>query len=226
MRAEARGVPILDIGVGAGRTVAHALEISSDYVGIDYTTSLLESARRRFPGVCLEWGDARDLSRFRDAQFGLVIFSYNGLDSMVHADRLTTLREIHRVHRHGGKFVFSTHNADGPGHTTPYNRIPFTLNAARLGARLVRYTIGSALSVVNRARFRQFERFEDEYSIRNCTPHNNGLMIYFTSLETTRRQLEDAGFRPNAPAFGNVDGRAIDGARDSRNIWVHLIAEK
>src|SRR5688572_19181077 len=43
--------PLLDIGVGGGRTVPLFRAVSSEYVGIDYVPEMIEVARERFPGV-------------------------------------------------------------------------------------------------------------------------------------------------------------------------------
>jgi hypothetical protein len=61
---ECRGQPLLDIGIGAGRTIPLMMRISSDYIGIDYTASLLEQSRACFPGVDLSASQA-PASRFR-----------------------------------------------------------------------------------------------------------------------------------------------------------------
>ena len=46
--------------------------------------------------------DARNLSRFGDGKFALVLFSFNGIDGVGRADRYRILREFHRVVRPGG----------------------------------------------------------------------------------------------------------------------------
>ena len=50
-----RGAPILDIGVGGGRTAPLMREISTDYCGIDFAPAMIASrtpavSRLRFPG--------------------------------------------------------------------------------------------------------------------------------------------------------------------------------
>src|SRR5262249_15751388 len=72
---DCRNQPILDVGIGGGRTVPLLRAISDDYVGIDYTQEMVDAASARFPGVRCEWGDARDLSKFADGSFALVFFS-------------------------------------------------------------------------------------------------------------------------------------------------------
>jgi len=41
--------PILDLGVGDGRTVAALREISEDYVGLDYVNEIVVECQRKFP---------------------------------------------------------------------------------------------------------------------------------------------------------------------------------
>src|SRR5690606_37213574 len=60
---EARGRPILDIGVGGGRTVEALRNISDDYTGIDYSADMVAACRHRFPGVRFEHADARALAQ-------------------------------------------------------------------------------------------------------------------------------------------------------------------
>ena len=69
---------ILDIGVGAGRTVAALREISADYVGVDYVQEMVDHCRSRFPGVRFEKADARSLPQFADASFDLIVFDWDG----------------------------------------------------------------------------------------------------------------------------------------------------
>src|SRR4029077_6207672 len=113
VRADASNQPILDLGVGPGRTVSLLREISTDYVGLDYTSELVLACRQRYPEVRILHGDARDLSQFSDGSFQLVVFSFNGIDAVNAEDRLTILREARRVLRPGGALLFSTHNRNG-----------------------------------------------------------------------------------------------------------------
>jgi len=101
---------MLDIGVGAGRTTKHFASLTKEYVGIDYSTAMVEACKKKFPQYRIEVADARDLSRFENGYFDFVLFSFNGIDAVEHEDRLTILREIHRVLKKEGYFCFSTLN--------------------------------------------------------------------------------------------------------------------
>jgi SAM-dependent methyltransferase len=103
---------MLDLGIGGGRTTQHFWPQVRQYIGIDYSAEMITACRSRFgaDGPTLAVMDARDLSAFADSTFDLIWFSYNGLDYVSHADRLQILREVHRVGKPGGYFVFSSHN--------------------------------------------------------------------------------------------------------------------
>ena len=111
---EVRSRPILDIGVGAGRTTALLQTISQQYTGIDYTQEMVEVCRARHPGARILHMDARDLSSFADEQFALVVFSFNGIDAVNLDDRRKILREVHRVLQPGGLFIVSARQPIGP----------------------------------------------------------------------------------------------------------------
>jgi len=82
-----RGLPVLDLGVGGGRTTSLLRLMSSRYVGIDYTPELVELCRRRHPDADVRLGDARDLLGIDTGSFGLVVFSNNGIDAVDHQGR-------------------------------------------------------------------------------------------------------------------------------------------
>ncbi|MBT6050338.1 MAG: class I SAM-dependent methyltransferase, partial [Candidatus Scalindua sp.] len=95
---------VLDIGCGSGRTTAILKNLSSGYVGLDYSLEMIESCRKRFKGVHFIHGDVRSMSEFKDEEFDCVMFSFNGLDSISHDDRIKGLREIRRVLKQDGLF--------------------------------------------------------------------------------------------------------------------------
>lgn len=108
---------MLDIGVGGGRTSIHFANACKRYVGTDISEEMVEACRRRFAGwpqsVRFVQADARDLRQFRDGEFDFVMFSFNGIDCIDPEGRLATFREIARVLKSHGVFVFSSHNVRG-----------------------------------------------------------------------------------------------------------------
>ena len=50
-------VPILDVGVGGGRTTTMLRLLSDDYIGVDYTSEMVAVSRRNYPGADIRWGD-------------------------------------------------------------------------------------------------------------------------------------------------------------------------
>lgn len=112
------GGKVLDIGIGGGRTTVPLATLARKYVGVDYSEEMIVACRTRFAGhplrdrMTFAVADARDMSMFGADEFDVVVFSFNGIDSVRHDDRMQILREIYRVLKPGGRFFFSTHNAN------------------------------------------------------------------------------------------------------------------
>jgi len=207
---------ILDIGIGAGRTVTGLRQISDDYIGIDYVREMVDHCRGRFPGVRFDHVDARSMDRFDDGSFDLIVFACNGICMVDHAGRLQILREVHRLLAPGGFFFFSTSNVDDPRRDRflELPRFDVTSNPVKAAVRGARFVGETVYRFCNRVRFRRHQVRTEEYEILNGKSHHYRTMIYFIGLEQQRRQLEEAGFQPNAAAF-DLSGRAIDsGCRD------------
>ncbi|MBS0316609.1 MAG: class I SAM-dependent methyltransferase [Proteobacteria bacterium] len=226
--AEFAGQPILDIGVGAGRTTPLLRAISEDYTAIDYTPELVEACRRKYPDVRVAQGDARDLSRFADGSFALVVFSFNGIDAVSPEDRMQVLREAARVLRPGGVLLVSTHNQSGPGHGERFHLgISFSRNPFRLAVRTLRALLKAPRTISNYRRYSRLNQRGDGFSIMNAAAHNHGIVIHYITIEKQCEQLVEAGFAADPEIYGELDGRLVHPGEDvSRYMWFHFIARK
>jgi SAM-dependent methyltransferase len=225
--AEARGQPILDMGVGAGRTADLLLPISKDYVGIDYMQEMVDAFRKLHPDVRCEQMDARDLWAFAEEQFAMVYFSFNGIDAVDVDGRGRVMREVHRVLRPGGRFVFSAHNHEGPLRGEhPQLHIPFTWNPIKLGWRSVKSLSVLPRSWINYNKYRSLNESHENWSIMNAGAHAFGIVVMYTTMAETKRQLREAGFEVEAVFDSKRGERVADGA-DTRDVeWFHYVARK
>jgi ubiquinone/menaquinone biosynthesis C-methylase UbiE len=220
---DVRGAPVLELGMGTGRSVRALREVSADYRGLDYTPGMVDLCRRRFPGVAFELGDARDLRRYPEASFALVAFFCQGIDMVLHEDRSAILREVFRVLRPGGYYVFSTHNKDSDDHDRGLVLPDFhpTANPIRLAVRVARFAAQVGFRVFNRWRFARLSTSTAEYSLVNDVAHDYRMMAYYVTLEAQRRRLRDVGFARDE-AYDNA-GRRVDATRDCH---IHFVAQK
>src|SRR5262249_50258420 len=111
-RDELQDQPLLDVGIGGGRTTPYLLQISKSYIGVDFSAGMVGSAREKFPEANLQVCDASDLSRFGNGQFAAVFFLGAGLDDVPVAGRPRVLKEVNRVLRSRGAFLLAAHNFD------------------------------------------------------------------------------------------------------------------
>ncbi len=225
-----RGMPALDVGVGAGRTVPLVRLLTDDYLGIDYAPAMVELCRRNFPGVDIRAGDARGLE-LEDGRFGFVQFSFSGIDGLDHDDRATALRELFRVLRPGGWLLFSSHNLDGPDvHERPWRR------DRRRGSRLyraVRWMVRLPLSLpryrrlwVNWWRNRGLNRSGDGWEMRVAAPHDFGLVIHYVRLDALLAEVAEAGFG-TVEVYDSVRGARVMRGDDTRHVHAfHVAAQK
>lgn len=217
---EIAGARLLDIGIGAGRTTEHLASLAGTYVGLDYAEPLVAAARRAHPALDLRAGDARDLSAFDDGAFDVVVFSFNGIDTMDHADRLTVLAEVRRVLADGGLFVFSSHNRDH----ARFNLLPWQ-GRPRLGRALLRASLSALRHLPRHLRLRRTEVHREDYAIINDDAHDWSLLMYYISVPAQVRQLADAGFT-TVRAYA-LDGRAFDPDGPERSsVWVNYAARR
>lgn len=222
-----QGHPILDIGVGAGRTTALLRPLGSDYLGIDYTPEMVDACRALHPDARFAHMDARNLRALPAQHFGLVVFSFNGIDSVAPEDRPTILAEVHRVLRPGGLFIVSWHNRLGPGaRERPSLAVHFTPNPLRLGWRMLRSLGAMPRAMRNHLRLRGANEEHEDWAVRNCGAHDFGLVVVYTTLAEQQRQLRAAGFEVPV-VFDNVRGQPVAADQDTRDIWwFHAIARK
>jgi ubiquinone/menaquinone biosynthesis C-methylase UbiE len=228
VRPHVAGEPILDIGIGAGRTVPLMKQISAQYVGVDYTEKLLDIARGKFPDTDLRLMDARDMSEFADETFSLAAFSFNGIDCVNYTDRVQILQEMYRVVKPGGFVVFSSHNQDGPGcGETIWRLMPrLSLNPIKMAWRTLRTLRVLPLASYNYLRNSRFNQRFDGYSVMNAAAHYFAIVIVYTTIAEQKRQLAEIGFDMQA-VFGSLDGRRVQETEDTSDTWwFHFIARK
>jgi SAM-dependent methyltransferase len=225
-----RGQPILDLGVGAGRTAALLAPLSSRYVALDYVPEMVEACHRSFPELDVQVGDARDLGRFADASFGLVSFSFNGIDAIDHAGRQQVMHEVHRVLKPGGLFWFSTLNLDGIGRRMPPWRPEWPLrdgHAFRFMVRALWMLARIPKRMRNRARLKSHFEHGSGWCIDTLSAHDYQLLMHYTTLERELAELSVAGFRANPLVLDCSYGKPVSLDDDRRNVfWYHVLAEK
>lgn len=208
---------ILDIGVGGGRTTKYLLPISSDYTGVDYVQEFVERVKRKYPQGNFLVGDARNLREFADESFDLIIFPYNGIDAVSHEDRIKVQQEIYRVLAKGGVFMFSSHNRNYEHFNKPYWLIDFRVNAA-FAKNLLSYVF----FLPRHLRMKRNEVFTEEYAVVNDCDHRYSLLIYYISIASQIKQLEETGFL-NIEAY-NDKGASVK--TDTESFWIYYLAKK
>lgn len=202
-----RGKRILDLGVGAGRTVPALRALSEHYVGVDYVPEMVAHCRNRFPDVRFEVADARSLTAFADRSFDLIVFACNGISMVAHEGRLAILKEVRRLLAPYGHFIFSTYNRNNQAHERFFTLPDFSMSFHPLhfAARAVRFGAHTVYSFYNRIRFARHEIRTDEYSIINDRCHHYRTMLYYIHPQHQFAQLRAAGFG-NAPTLFNQRG--------------------
>ena len=222
---EVRGAPILDIGVGGGRTVKALREVSKDYVGIDYSQEMVDACKARYPHVRFVHTDARCMSAIRDGSISLAMFSCNGISMVGHDDRLAIMREVYRVLKPGGVFLFTTYNRNSPEASAGFRfpELELSANPVRSLVRVSRALKNTVVSVYQRRQNVKHEIHTSRYAVLNDVCHNYGVMLYYITLAHQRQQLEQAGFLPEAVAFDCKGRRIVD---DTTLDSMALIARK
>jgi ubiquinone/menaquinone biosynthesis C-methylase UbiE len=221
LRGLLNGMRMLDIGVGGGRTTIHFGPLVKDYIGIDYSSNMIEGCRREFRDAGIPYSfevcDARDLRRFDDGLFDLILFSFNGIDSMGHEDRLKCLREIRRVGRRGGYFCFASHNLGAA-------MKPFSLRRTRSLLRVPTWMLRRiAFIILNREALHRIR--EDDHAILRDAGQRFQLWEYYIWPEAQVSQLQELGFH-DVRLFGR-EGEEIpspsDRASSLPDSWIYYL---
>ncbi len=217
------GMKMLDIGVGGGRTTSHFSGIVAEYTGIDYATDMITACRTRFPrsssSMVFEVCDARDMSRFADHSFDFILFSFNGIDYISHAERLQVFQEILRIGKPGGYFCFSSHNLGSFERTfdvtQQWHPNPLTTYVNLIMLSLLRlFNFSVSLKQIQNA----------DHMILKDESHNFGLNTYYVRTQEQINQL--------APNFHDIkiyswnSGLELtsDAAlRDTADLWLYYL---
>ena len=214
MLPELRTARMLDLGVGGGRTTLHFAKCVREYVGADYSDSMIRECQRRFAAYphppSFVVGDARSLQMFADGSFDFILFSLNGIDSVNHSDRLAILKEIRRVGKPGGWLCFSSHNLNFGAQLFELRQL-ITLNpksAMRAAKRVVR-------NLVYNWRVLAATLGRSQHVMIREWAHSNRMLTYYIRPEEQLIQLSE--YFTNIRVFAFKSGSEIVEHSDLRN---------
>jgi SAM-dependent methyltransferase len=210
---EVRGLPILELGVGAGRAVPLLRNLNSDCIGIDYLASMVELTRQRFPDADVRLGDARDLSAFASNRFALVVFSFMGIDAVDRAGRQRIFAEACRVLRPGGVFWFSTLNLNGPhARARPSNYERPGLGQSRFLVKALRWAWRYPRRHLADRRLSRLRVEGDGWAVAPFSAHDFSLLVHYPTLEAQLHELVRAGFGSDPVFLENAHGSLVSPA--------------
>lgn len=216
---------MLDIGVGAGRTTVHFAGLAKEYLGIDYSSKMINACRQRFSifpaKAAFNTCDARSMERFHDNTFDFILFSFNGIDYVEHEDRIRTLVEIRRILKTGGYFCFSTHNLN------------FLLKKCSL--KLSRHPSILALRIFELLEMRIFNTRGTWKAIRNPLRNSKHRMIkddafefrlktYYITPNEQLKQLRELGYS-GTKMYSLTNGRVIKNRNNTMDHWIYYLSQ-
>ncbi|OLC69681.1 MAG: hypothetical protein AUH78_23125 [Gemmatimonadetes bacterium 13_1_40CM_4_69_8] len=214
---------MLDLGVGGGRTTLHFAKWAREYVGADYSDSMIEACRRRFATyphhVSFTVCDARSMEMFASGSFDFILFSFNGIDYVSHEDRLRILKEIRRVGTPGGWFGFSSHNLNFCADLFEWRRM------VSLNPRYARRTIKRlVLRFLYNARVRTAAIRSSPYVVINDGAHGRRLRTYYVRPEEQLAQLNEDF--TDVRVFSLTTGgeiRGLSALRSVEDAWLYYL---
>jgi len=219
------GKRVLDIGCGGGRTTKSLLDLTDHYTGIDYANPMIEACRKKYENVQFCHCDVRNMSIFEDNSFDFVLFSGNGISSIDHEGRLQGLKEVHRVLKKSGIFVFSAHNHDFL--TSQWNgRVPFpkmviTVNPLKQVAIIKNFII----SCCNYIKHKKYQYFDKTHSVVIGMAHNCSVMTYYIDKLQQISQLKEIGFE--TIEMYDKRGNVLDPGSDyNKGAWIYYVAKE
>lgn len=214
---------VLDIGVGGGRTTRFLTD-AREYVGIDSSAGMIKVCQEKYLGtanlrflVC----DVRDMRIFANERYDIILFSFNGIDYISHTDRLLALREIRRVCKTKGSFVFSSHNIHyAPRHFRKFQVLPIRWPPwHHILANMKR----RKLNPVSRSLTAR-----DKYAIINDGAANWKIKsTYYIDPQYQITQLRDAGFN-DVHIFSLNTGLEISTEKEleeNRDFWLYYLCQ-
>jgi len=210
---------VFDIGVGVGRTTKYLEGIASSYAGIDYSPSMVQACRNKYPELDIVQADVRDLGQFEDKKFDFILFSYNGLGMIAHEGRMQGLREIRRVLDDDGIFVFSSHNRENFKKTIPKFKFSKSL---RKQAYYVYIYITHWLYFF---KTKKYLKSNSEYEVVNDGSEDFQCVYYYIDKENQVAQLKRLGF--TVIDMYDLSGNIIEnGSGDCETPWIYYVVKK
>lgn len=183
-----RGMRILDVGIGGGRTIPFLATLAGEYTGIDSASEMVAACRAKFPERDLRVMDAADLTPIADNSFDAIVFTFNGIDYLFPAEKRDAfLGEAHRTLRPEGVLIFSTHNARATIFPMPTSTGDIPQRARETGAWLKHSLIRAGRRITTSAFWKgQGYVLLDDHG---------GLTTYLATPERVREDTARRGFR-------------------------------
>jgi len=210
LRPMLRDARILDVGVGAGRTLPYFATLGREYHAFDYAQQMVEHCRASSDDLVqpsqIVCDDARQMRSAADAAFDFVLISYNGIDSVgAEEDRLRVLAEVRRVAAAGALFCFSSHNLQS---VTPAGGTGVLERMRRWRRYLMFRAANPGLATLRRQPSAMLFDVGSEYAFAH----------YYITPHAQARQLESLGYR-DVRVFSVESGREVT----DRAQWTQLL---
>lgn len=163
---------IIDLGCGAGRTTIPLYNMGyKNITGLDIAEGMIKSAKSLCNNIDFVIGDVTDI-QFNDETFDKAIFSFNGLMLIPKLEsRLKALKEINRILKNNGYFIFSTPYMDNKLHSKFWINEEVKWQKGNFDARL--YEFGDILM--------------DDLNIKN-------IFIHIPKINEIEKSLKETGF--------------------------------